>query len=273
MKNSFNFDKVSKFVRTLYRLVSDDRFKEIEWTENGKGFRIKDKDEFIKNVMPYLSKTKEYSAFIRQLHHYGFVKIKTSSQTHEEYYHNSFQKDREDLLPYVKHNKDKTLSLYEDKSHFLESEVRYQEALEYINNRNHMLENEIITLKQRVDKQECTINGLVEILSRMFKSSLTDDNNLQFKGERNDLERLKLGQNAKSNFQLTGPLDLTNNDAGQKIFNLAKYNFLPGKFNKQELKSIQYEKKTENGVSKSVREDIFGDSEDFEERDYMDNFF
>ncbi|KAK6091010.1 hypothetical protein P3W45_000255 [Vairimorpha bombi] len=160
--------KIAKFVRRLYKLVSDDSYPEIQWTEDGKSFFVSDKNLFLKSGLKTLSKTSEYSAFVRQLYVYGFSKSKSMNAVEEEYYHSNFQKGGEQMLPCIKRIVDKNTSLMQQ-NNFGKPPNRLQDLLQYLNSKNHKLENDVKSLQERVDKQECKINGLVEILSRMFR--------------------------------------------------------------------------------------------------------
>ncbi|KAF9762352.1 putative heat shock factor like protein [Nosema granulosis] len=265
MKNDLNFNKVSKFVKKLYDIVSDDNIQDIRWTEEGNGFGIYNKDNFMKNILPLISKTREYSAFIRQLNLYGFIKVKSSTQLCEEYFHSNFQKNREDLLPFVKHEKEKNLSVYENKPRIIGVDPRYQEALECLSRRNYILENEVSHLKERVEKQECTINGLIEILSRMFQFSKSEEGTLQLMSNQKNFETLRLNHN-EDPIQECRPQEknkfvYNNFEDPKEIFQLARNNF-----------ELEKRKQAEEN-HRNLRREVFGDSDEEKNDICYDDFF
>lgn len=278
MKNDLNFNKVAKFVNRLYKIVSDDTYTEIGWSDDGKGFRIYDKEGFMKNVLPLVSKTREYSAFIRQLNLYGFIKVKSSTHLYEEYFHTNFQKGREDLLPYVRNDKEKTINIYDAKPSVIGMDARYQEALECLSRQNFILENKVNILKERVDKQECTINGLIEILSRMFKFSKPEEGTPQLKSNQKNFENLRIthkedlvkeyNQSVGNEFTNRSPNDF------QDIYHMARNNFEIEKYfsdrtNLNEEKS----NKQDPEYHRILRKEVFGDSDETNDDFYKDDIF
>jgi len=157
--------KVPKFLRRLYRAVDDPSVPYIGWSIQGDRINITDKNQFTQHILPTLSKTREYSAFIRQLNIYGFIKIKADKNGNsEEYYCPYFKKGEPESLRYMKrvkkpHNSDKYLY----GSHI-------ENTIDYLTSSNYRMNSEIIQLKERVDRQERTINGLLDILGRVFRS-------------------------------------------------------------------------------------------------------
>lgn len=169
MNQKFNFDKVAKFIKRLYKLANDEEIKELTWNADGTRIRITNKDMFMKNALHLISKTKEYSTFVRQLNIYGFVKARILNTECEEYYNQNFVRGREDLLPFITREKDKPVSTSCDRIVPPTSKYSIENAIEYLNNHNFRLGNEVDVLKERLDKQERTINGLIEVLSRVFR--------------------------------------------------------------------------------------------------------
>lgn len=162
-----NLNKVPKFLRRLFKETSDPSNEDIAWTEDGNTIRIVNKDAFVKNTLPTLSKTKEYSAFIRQLNIYGFVKVKNEKNDDtEEYYNCFFKRDQPNLMGFMKRT---------GKASRSESRLNWpsiENSIAFLSNSNFRLSNEVGLLRERVDKQERTINGLLEILSRVFRSGI-----------------------------------------------------------------------------------------------------
>lgn len=163
--------KVPKFLRRLFRETSDDTNQNITWSEDGERIQIADKDLFVKNTLPFISRTKEYSAFIRLLNIYGFVKVKgDKNDDFEEYYNSYFKKDQPHLLGFIK----RVL-----KSHKTETKLNMpsiENHISFLTNSNYKLANELAQLKDRVDKQERTINGLLDILGRVFRTGAQNIN-------------------------------------------------------------------------------------------------
>lgn len=163
--------KVPKFLKRLFREASELDNTYIAWDDSGERIRILNKEMFIKNSLPILSKTKEYSAFIRQLNNYGFVKLKSDkSEDIEEYYNPFFKKDQPRLMGFIKRV---------SKASKIETALNWptiENSISYLTNANYRMGNEILHLKERIDKQDQTINGLVDILSRVFRTGLQNIN-------------------------------------------------------------------------------------------------
>ncbi len=170
------FNKVPKFLRRLYREVSDPDNKCICWDENGEKIRIVNKEMFVKDTLPKLSKTKEYSGFIRQLNIYGFIKIKNAKNDDtEEYYNCFFKKNDPECMEHITRIKKHT----KEDSRLNQSTI--ENNLAYLTNSNYRLNGEIAELRERVEKQERTINGLLEILGKVFRTGMQNisyENNL-----------------------------------------------------------------------------------------------
>lgn len=159
--------KVPKFLRRLFRETSDPANPCIVWNDEGDRARIVNKDAFIRNTLPILSKTKEYSAFIRQLNIYGFVKVKSEKNDDtEEYYNCFFKRDQPNLMSFMKRV---------SKSNKTETQLNMptiENSISFLTNSNYRLSNEVAQLRERIDKQDRTINGLLDILGRVFRSGL-----------------------------------------------------------------------------------------------------
>lgn len=161
------FGKVPKFLRRLYRETSDPANPSITWSEDGERVQIQHKDSFRAHTLPLLSKTKEYSAFVRQLNIYGFVKMRGErGEDMEEYFHPHFKRDRPELMAFIKRM---------SKSNKSEAQMNWQvmeNSISYLTANNYRLANELAILKERVSKQEQAINGLLDILGRVFRTGL-----------------------------------------------------------------------------------------------------
>lgn len=163
--------KIPKFLRRLFRETSDPENNNITWNEDGDKILILDKEAFIKNTLPFLSRTKEYSAFIRQLNFYGFVKVKNEkSDDYEEYYNCYFKRDHPELLGAIKRVMKTGSSQNKLNLPGIENNISF------LTSSNFKLASELAQLKDRVDKQERTINGLLDILGRVFRTGVQNIN-------------------------------------------------------------------------------------------------
>lgn len=162
-----NLGKIPKFLKRLFRESCDPENTYIMWSEEGERIQIINKELFIKNTLPILSKTKEYSAFVRQLNNYGFVKVRgEKSDEGEEYYNPFFKRDQPGLMAFIKRV---------SKANKTETQLSWstiENSITYLTNSNYRLSNEIIHLKERIDKQDQTINGLLDILGRVFRTGI-----------------------------------------------------------------------------------------------------
>lgn len=195
-------NKIPKFVKRLFREVSDPENEYICWDEDGEKIRIVNKDKFVKNTLPRLSKTKEYSGFIRQLNIYGFVKIKSDKNDDvEEYYNCFFKRDEPNLMEHIKR-----VRKYHEKGSKLNYSV-LENNLTYLTNCNFRLSNELAELRERVERQERTINGLLEILGKVFRTgaqNISHESNLL--KMRSDFPANLLGSQNNSNGYTPGKL-------------------------------------------------------------------
>lgn len=160
-----DFSKIPKFLRRLYRETDDPNNRYIAWSEDGEKLRIIDKEGFVKNILQTLSKTREYSGFVRQLNIYGFVKTKSEKNEEvEEYFNCFFKQNQPSLMEFIKRERK---NKKEENSLNLPS---LENSIAYLTNANFRLSNEVAQLKDRVEKQDRTINRLLDILGRVFRS-------------------------------------------------------------------------------------------------------
>ncbi|KRH91742.1 putative heat shock transcription factor, partial [Pseudoloma neurophilia] len=64
---------ISKFIFLLHRLVCSNDHPSLSWIDEN-SFAIQDRSIFEREILPILSKSHEFSGFIRQLNGYGFKK-------------------------------------------------------------------------------------------------------------------------------------------------------------------------------------------------------
>ncbi|ELQ75409.1 Heat shock transcription factor [Trachipleistophora hominis] len=88
----------SKFIIRLYAAIDDPNVTSVIWSRHETSFLILDKEHFQHHVLPMISKTTEFSGFIRQLNAYGFKKRNNIDPSVREYAHPNFIKNRFDLL-------------------------------------------------------------------------------------------------------------------------------------------------------------------------------
>ncbi|CAD25227.2 HEAT SHOCK TRANSCRIPTION FACTOR [Encephalitozoon cuniculi GB-M1] len=169
---SFNFDKIPKFIMKLYKATNNEKYKGICWTPDGLKIHIYDRDVFVKETLPLISKTREFGTFVRMLNSYGFVKSKDIEEE-DIYYNKNFRKGREDLLGF-----DDSLRMIKRKK---SSDIRMRigdgslkEIVEYLYVQNQELYTELSVCKERIERQERALNGLIEILSRVFRTNSQD---------------------------------------------------------------------------------------------------
>ncbi|ADM11324.1 heat shock transcription factor [Encephalitozoon intestinalis ATCC 50506] len=169
---SFNFDKIPKFIMKLYKATNNEKYKGISWTPDGLKIHIYDRDVFVKETLPLISKTREFGTFVRMLNSYGFVKSKDIEEE-DIYYNKNFRKGREDLLGF-----DDTLRMIKRKK---SNDIRMRigdgslkDVVEYLYVQNQELYTELSACKERIERQERALNGLIEILSRVFRTNSQD---------------------------------------------------------------------------------------------------
>lgn len=175
--------KSARFVKRLYRIVNDPDVGEIYWSKSGKSFIIPNKENFLKNALPLISKTKEYAAFVRLLNHYGFNKVTSVSDDSEEYVHKNFFKNGERNLMFITRVKYKQPSFSDELYNAQRENHIMRQSLEYLNNNNCRLNDELMGLKTRVDKQDKAIDGLIEVLSRVFNVGIQSQKQMALTGE------------------------------------------------------------------------------------------
>lgn len=171
LNGNFSFDRVPKFISKLYKITDDDKYRGIGWTPDGLKIHIYDRDVFVKETLPLISKTKEFGTFVRMLNSYGFFKSKDIED--EDIYHNkNFRKGREDLL-----GLNGCFKVRQRKLNGLQVKIgdgTMKDIVEYLYAQNQGLYTELAGCKERLERQERGLNGLVEILSRIFRTNVQE---------------------------------------------------------------------------------------------------
>ena len=91
-----------QFPRLLHSMLDrseEDGYSDIvSWLPHGKSFVIRDREEFVRRVLPKYFKQTRFSSFQRQLNLYGFVRVERSGPDHKSYYHAKFLRDEPELV-------------------------------------------------------------------------------------------------------------------------------------------------------------------------------
>lgn len=182
--------KSAKFVKRLYKIVNDPEVKEIQWSKSGKSFVIPNKEAFMKNALPLISKTKEYAAFVRLLNHYGFTKVPSASEGWEEYTHSNFVRGGERNLVFITRTKGRQTARKDELSTYKKENQIMRQNMEYLSNNQYQLNAELLDLRERVDKQDKTISGLIEVLSRVFEVGIQSHKHKALTGDKGGQEGL-----------------------------------------------------------------------------------
>jgi len=158
---------VSKFIKNLYKIVSDDSINEIKWNQNGDGIIILDRDNFVKNILPLLSKTREYSSFVRQLNYYGFNKTKGLYEEGDEYISPHFRMNREDYLIHIKRENGKQKNTEIEK--YKNDSEKLTQDLDTLNSNNIELRNQIHQVMKKLEQNDNVLRQVVEVFSNIFR--------------------------------------------------------------------------------------------------------
>ncbi|XP_071487520.1 heat shock factor protein-like [Diadema antillarum] len=170
------------FLSKLWLLVDDKNTDEyIRWSAEGDSFIVSDQVMFASAVLPYFFKHNNMASFIRQLNMYGFRKrssledgaLKTDRKD-IEFQHPHFLKGKINQLQLIKRkgtNKDETKLKPSEVGKML-SDVREMKGkqnnitskLESMKNENQALWREVVSLRQRHEKQQKIVNHLIHFL-------------------------------------------------------------------------------------------------------------
>lgn len=177
--------KTSKFIEKLYEIIENKQLTQIMWHPSGNSFIVTDKIGFILNILPLISKTKEYSAFVRLLNHYGFSKKCNLSIECEEYFHPNFIRGEVDNLHFISRVKNNQITVNNDIVSFQQENKIIKHNMEYLNSVNCQLQEELKYVKEKLIDQEKTLNGLIDVFSKVFNVGLQSSKHPQL------LENLK----------------------------------------------------------------------------------
>ncbi|KAI3800347.1 hypothetical protein L1987_28437 [Smallanthus sonchifolius] len=144
--------RVPPFVTKLYDLVGNKAIDStISWVSNhnvaqmenqvsvgASSFAIWNEVDFVKNVLPLMSKSNNFDSFITQLNNYGFKKV---SWDRREYANEWFQEGKPHLLKYIKRRNKQIISDNE--------KVTYE--IKKLQSESSEVDNELHAFKAHVD--------------------------------------------------------------------------------------------------------------------------
>ncbi|KAI5148298.1 hypothetical protein ENBRE01_0231 [Enteropsectra breve] len=198
-------NKIPKFLKRLYHEVGSPDNPYICWSDDGETIKIANKELFVKHTLQSLSKTKEYSTFIRQLNIYGFIKIKNEkNEDMEEYSNMFFKRNSPHLLEFIKRERKGARNEL--------GSLAVENNLNFLSASNYRLSAEVAQLKERVDKQEHTINTLLDILGRVFRSGAS---NLSY-----DMPQYTVRKEPSANYFLENDISDKSSDSVAKVLGL-----------------------------------------------------
>ncbi|EIJ88523.1 heat shock transcription factor 1 [Nematocida parisii] len=168
-----------KFLRNLYSVVCSETDPSIVWNEEGNGFVILDKAEFMRNSFSKLCKSDEYGTFIRQLNNYGFSKEKRLGV--DEFTNPKFIKGSPHLLEVLKRKAILPNEKINELAIVQNNQAVLHNNMSAMNEMNRKLSREVYILKKKVDQQDRTINELVRAFIRIFNKQETKEETLRLK--------------------------------------------------------------------------------------------
>jgi HSF-type DNA-binding len=95
------------FPHALYQLLDDTIGHTIitdiiSWNDNGRSFRVHDRQRFVLKVLPKYFEQTKYTSFTRQLQLYGFERIKNNDPYNGSYYHERFLRGQRHLVDKIR---------------------------------------------------------------------------------------------------------------------------------------------------------------------------
>lgn len=178
------------FVVKLWKMVNDpsnDHY--ISWMAKGDAFQVKDRESFMKYVLPKYFKHNNFASFVRQLNMYGWHKIQDVNsgalvQTDEvwQFENPNFLKGREDLLDNIVRNKPARENEEEevDFKHLLtqleqmkRNQMLISEDLKRVRQDNEMLWKENFIARERHKIQSETLDKIMRFLASIYGNNTT----------------------------------------------------------------------------------------------------
>lgn len=178
------------FVVKLWKMVNDpanDHY--ISWMEKGDAFQVKDRESFMKYVLPKYFKHNNFASFVRQLNMYGWHKIQDVNsgalvQTDEvwQFENPNFLKGREDLLDNIVRNKPSRENdedevdlkqLMAQLEQMKRNQLLISEDLRRVRQNNEMLWKENFIARERHKIQSETLNKIMRFLASIYGNNTT----------------------------------------------------------------------------------------------------
>ncbi|KAI9101165.1 hypothetical protein DFS34DRAFT_578117 [Phlyctochytrium arcticum] len=183
---------VPAFLNKLYNMVNDASTDElIHWGPDGTTFIVKRHEDFAKDVLPRFFKHNNFASFVRQLNMYGFHKIPHLQQgvLHNdgepeiwEFCNPNFQRNQPDLLCLVTRKKGRE-GVEEKDAAALDMNYIIQEIaaikrhqltissdLKNIQRENQVLWSESVSIRDRYQRQQETIDKILRFLASVFST-------------------------------------------------------------------------------------------------------
>ncbi|EPR79843.1 DNA-binding heat shock factor [Spraguea lophii 42_110] len=168
-----SLDETPKFITKLYDILMSDAVNDIKWSESSESFIIPDKEKFVKNSLKALSKTNDYSSFVRQLNNYNFSKIKNENHF-EEYAHPLFKKNRFYQLNQIQRSRE--INNKPTEVNKLKEEVFHlREDINFINQANYELSKEVHVLRDKIETQQKNVDTLIQLFSKAFQFTINNE--------------------------------------------------------------------------------------------------
>ncbi|KAL1931474.1 hypothetical protein VTP01DRAFT_9617 [Rhizomucor pusillus] len=204
------------FVSKLYNMVEDPEIQDlIGWSERGDVFRVSNLTLFSKNVLPRYFKHNNWQSFVRQLNMYGFNKVndmihsnmRNENQTWE-FRHPHFQRGQVQDLQNIKRKSVKpgnrlarmTQDPGESSSDvqqpcagegvpatsMLRELTHLEGRLQYITSAFTQLQNEMVSLRVTLSRQQRIIEDLVQSIRSIEENQRIQDGSSNTSGSLND---------------------------------------------------------------------------------------
>lgn len=178
------------FVVKLWKMVNDPSNEHyISWMESGDAFQVKDRESFMKYVLPKYFKHNNLASFIRQLNMYGWHKIQDVNSgalvlTDEvlQFENPNFIRGREDLLDKIvrnkpsKENEDEEIDLKQLLSQLEQmkrNQVLISEDLRRVRQDNELLWKENFIARERHKIQSETLDKIMRFLASIYGNNTT----------------------------------------------------------------------------------------------------
>lgn len=183
------------FVLKIWSMVNDPTNHDyIRWNEDGKSFKVVNREEFMKRILPKYFKHNNFASFVRQLNMYGWHKMQDVSsgsmkddRNLEEvllFENPYFIRGREELLDSIVRNKagaQETESSDSSMVNFLVimseldqikmNQIAIIEDMRRIRKDNLTLWNESFTARERHQKQSGTLDKIMKFLAAVYGNS------------------------------------------------------------------------------------------------------